>query len=332
DVLKQYAPEALKQAEIPVKKSEIYDPANTTDTVNTMVANIKNGKARTEDVVKCLADNQTQAMRTIKSLPQNVQKAFMETLRKEFYEPHDKALIKHLEAQTNVPWGTKVIDNKPTKVMIKIFEMSTPGKKTVFSQDRDFCPKYYDIKTEQWLEIVPAKHWKGVSDTWWKSKTGIKAELLQQAAMTRLGDEACPDYATQTLNQSTGLYEVGEPNIVKVYAGKAKLKSPIELAAMYKKKIDGPLEHQNVAESIAQLKKGVQVYDKLVKGYQKQGLLVKSPEPKFRLAMEIISWAPDDYRASTEVIKKINGLLSTETGYNDLNAFSHDLIMRLGNF
>ncbi|MDD3001746.1 MAG: hypothetical protein PHF29_08320, partial [Candidatus Riflebacteria bacterium] len=41
DVLKQYAPEALKQAEIPVKKAEIYDPANTTDTVNTMVANIK---------------------------------------------------------------------------------------------------------------------------------------------------------------------------------------------------------------------------------------------------------------------------------------------------
>ncbi len=75
----------------------------------------------------------------------------------------------------------------------------------------------------------------------------------------------------------------------------------------------------------------MQVYDKLVKGYQKQGLLVKSPEPKFRLAMEIISWAPDDYRASTEVIKKINGLLSTETGYKDLNAFSHDLIMRLAN-
>lgn len=68
--------------------------------------------------------------------------------------------------------------------------------------------------------------------------------------MTRLGDEACPDYATQTLNQSTGLYEVAEPNIVKVYAGKAKL----------------------------------------------------------------------------------NNLLSTETGFSDVNAFSHDLIMRLGNF
>lgn len=155
---------------------------------------------------------------------------------------------------------------------------------------------------------------------------------IPEARQPKTPNEACPDYATQTLNQSTGLYEVAEPNIVKVYAGKAKLKSPIELAVMYKKKIDGPLEHNNVAESIAQLKKGVQVYDKLVKGYQKQGLLVKSPEPKFRLAMEIISWAPDDYRATTDVIQKLNNLLSTETGFSDVNAFSHDLIMRLGNF
>ncbi|NCB37628.1 MAG: hypothetical protein EOM80_02560 [Erysipelotrichia bacterium] len=332
DVLKQYGKDALIAEDIPLKKTELYDPHGTTDVVNDMSANIKNGKADPDDVVKCLADNKTQAMRTIKNLPEPVQKAFMNTLRKEFYEPHDRALIKHLEAQTNVPWGTKIIDGKPAKTLIKVFETSTPGKKTVFSQDRDFCPKYYDVKTQQWLEIIPDRHWKGVSNSWWKNKTGFEAEKLQQAAMTRLGDEACPDYASQRLNTSTGLYEVVEPNIIKVYEGKATLKSPVELAAMYKNKIEGPLKHGNQAESIAQLKKGVQVYDKLIKGYKKQGLLVNSPEPQFKLAMEMISWAPDDFKATPEVISRLNKLLAENTGFNDFQSFGLELVVRLGRF
>jgi len=332
DVLKEYGKNALIAEEIPVKKTATYDPTETTEVIKGMVNRIKDGKAEPDDVIACLSDNKNQAMRTIKNLPESVQRSFMKTLRKEFYEPHDRALIKHLEAQTNVPWGTRMIDGKPTKTMIRIFETSTPGKKTVFSQDRDFCPKYYDVKTDKWLEITPDRHWKGVSDSWWKKRTGIEAEKLQQAAMTRLGDEACPDYASQRLNTSTGLYEIVEPNIVKVYAGKAKLKSPVELAAMYKNKIEGPLKFDNQAESIAQLKKCVQVYDKLIKGYKKQGLLVNDPEPKVRLAMEMVSWAPDDFQATPEVIGKFNQVLSENTGFKDFLNFGQELVIRLGRF
>jgi len=240
DVLKEYAKDVLAAEEIPLKKSSDgpYEPGNTTEVVDTMVKNIKNGMADADDVVRCLADNKTQAMRTIKSMPENVQNAFMKTLRQEFYEPHDRALIKHLEATAEVWLGKKYADGKGVKPKIRIDEMTTPSKKTAFSQDRDFCPKFFNEKTGQWEEISSTRHWKSASDSWWKKKTGHDAEALQQAAMTRLGGEACSDYATQHLNVTKGLFEVSDPHIVKVYAGEGRLKSPIELAAMYKNKIE----------------------------------------------------------------------------------------------
>lgn len=326
----QKAKEMLDSNDIPVKTGSVYDPDNTTPVVNEMVANIKNGQARSEDVIRCLADNKTQAMRTIKNLPENVQNAFMKTLREKFYKPHDTALIKHLETQTNVAWATRTVDGKIVKPEIRIFEASTPGKKTVFSQDRDFCPKYFDQKSQQWLEITPVKKWKEVSDSWWKNKTGFAAENLQQAAMTRLGDEACPDYATQQWNASTNRFDVIEPNIVKVYAGEGRLKSPVELAAMYKNKIDGPLKHGNQAESIAQLKKGIQVYDKVLKSYKKQGFRVNQPGDEFRLGMEILSWAPDDYQANPEVITRLNKILAESTGISSFQEFGRELVVRMG--
>mgnify|MGYP000847421868 CR=1 FL=1 len=332
EVLNQRAKEILDSNDIPIKTGSVYDQNNTTPVVNEMVANIRNGRARSEDVVRCLADNKTQAMRTIKNLPENVQNAFMKTLREDFYNPHDTSLIKHLEAQTNVPWAAKTIDGKTVKPEIRIFETSTPGKKTAFSQDRDFCPKYFDQKSQQWLEITPVKKWKEASDKWWKNKTGFDAENLQQAAMTRLGDEACPDYATQQWNASTNRFDVIEPNIVKVYAGEGRLKSPVELAAMYKNKIDGPLKHGNQAESIAQLKKGIQVYDKVLKSYKKQGFRVNQPTDEFRLGMEILSWAPDDYQANPEVIVRLNKILAESTGISSFQEFGRELVIKMGQF
>lgn len=334
DVLKEYAKDVLAAEDIPLKKSSDgpYEPGNTTEVVDSMVKNIKNGMADADDVVRCLADNKTQAMRTIKSMPENVQNAFMKTLRQEFYEPHDRALIKHLEATAEVWLGKKYADGKGAKPKIRIDEMTTPSKKTAFSQDRDFCPKFFNEKTGQWEEISSTRHWKSASDSWWKKKTGHDAEALQQAAMTRLGGEACSDYATQHLNVTKGLFEVSDPHIVKVYAGDGRLKSPIELAAMYKNKIEGPLKFNNQAECIAQLKKGIQVYDKVYKSYQKQGYRVDTPPDSFKLAMEIMSWAPDDYRASPEVIGKLNRILSDSTGYADFFDFSRDLVVRMGQF
>lgn len=331
DVLKRYAKELLKARKIPLKPTEPYSADAMPKVVQKMIGNIKNGYAQAEDVLACLKDQKTQAMRTLKNAPVNVQQAFMKTLRKTYYKPHDRALIKHLKGQTKVPWAAKTVNGKLVETKFRIVETSTPGKKTIFSQDRDYCPQYFDSKTGQWLEVTPERHWKSTSKSWWNQNAkGFDPDQLQQAGMSRLGDEAAPDYATQRLNQHTGLQEVVTANIIDVANGKATLKSPIELAAMYKNKIEGPLKFGNMAECIAQTKKGVQLYDKVIKGYQKQNLRVSNPETQFKLAMEIISYAPDDFQATPDAINNLSNILKTETGFNNIAEFGRELVIRIG--
>ena len=290
-------------------------------TVKALVDNAKNGAATLDDVINCLKDTEYNTMRSLKNAPKNIQKLFTKTYREKLLKPHDQHIIKHLQKQTDVPWGTKIVEGKPTKALIKIFETSGSD----FSQDRDYVPKYLD-QHGNWREIKTSA-WLSESNSWWKKETGFDAETLQQMGMTKNGSEAFSGYATEGYSSKTGKYETFDPHMKKVYEGKAKLKDGIGYGACIMNKIKGA---NCSAEAIAQLKKSIISYEKVEKSHIKQGYNVPKKELEVSLAMEAIKLAPDDHMATPEVIGKINGLLSEHTGFTDYMNFAKELQIMCG--
>ncbi len=316
DVQKQFMVDEYKRKNIPVKQNRTFVIDELPSTVKALVNNAKNGAASLDDVIKCLKDTEYNTMRSLKNAPKSIQKLFTKTYKEKLLKPHDQHIIKHLQKQTDVPWGTKIIDGKPTKALIKIFETSGSD----FSQDRDYVPKYLD-QHGNWREIKTSA-WLSESNGWWKKNTGFDAETLQQMGMTKNGSEAFSGYATEGYNSKTGKYETFDPHMKKVYEGKAKLKDGIGYGACTMNKVKGA---NCPAEAIAQLKKGVISYEKVEKSHIKQGYNVPKKDLKVSLAMEAIKLAPDDHMATPEVIGKINGLLSEHTGFTDYMDFAREL-------
>ncbi|MDQ7823310.1 MAG: hypothetical protein RDV48_10985 [Candidatus Eremiobacteraeota bacterium] len=269
-----------------------------------------------------------QKVRTLKEGPEYLQKAYNETLKKEFYDKHDSDLKNW--ARDNVP-GMK-------DKTLRVDDFRTPGsKESSVNTDRDYRLQYYNSADGKWYE-VPLKNWEQHSRQWYKDR-GLDADGLNQMPTDRHHNESSTDYATEHIDPATGKKVATETDadtgqqkspIQDVKDGKAALKDPEDLGRMYHTKV---LEAKTPPEKIAQLQKSVSTLQKLANAYKKMGYNVKDVPPRLKKAMELLvdgdgKKVPgaDDYsnlNATPEKIAEFNRKLN-EAGYRDIDAAAKD--------
>jgi hypothetical protein len=271
-----------------------------------------------------------QKVRTLKNhAPMDVQLAFERT-RSGIQKAHDADLIAWISKTKGIP---------PQN--IKIDDFRTPGAQGFsLNTDRDYRVvvrggKGADGK-DMWIELN-TKDWANKSKEFFgkhsDKPTGMSdddwARKCQQMPTDKYHIEASPDYSDQAIDTRTGRKITVEPNIMKVKAGKGKLIDPDALGNMYHEKVNASIRDNNIPESYAQAKKGVESLKKVRKGYQKQGLDVGEIPDNIKKGMEIVEKAPVDDTATPARLENINKQLQSH-GFRDLNDFSQKMSGQFG--
>ncbi len=296
-----------------------YSEAELPDIITRMEANSKNGVARPEDVLAILSDTDVNASRTMKGAPERLQRIY-DRGRRAIYKEHDQHLIAEISKIKNDAWCDRAPDGRLMPPEFRIHETSGSS----LSQDRDFGIQY--MKQGEWFEVTDS-YWKKLSDDWWFKRTGKTAEQNNQMGMTRHGEEASLDYATQKF--INGRLKKVTPNMNKVYKGETILIDSISLSSMW---INKTKNANCKAEAIAQIKKLLTSHDKIVNSYKKQGVEVPKTTTRMDALMGFMRMAADDMRATPEYIGKLEGILSKYTDCASIEEAGRALSLHMGNF
>lgn len=264
-------------------------------------------------------------VRTLKNNAPDWLKKIFDDSRNEIYKQHDTQLKKYISETYKID-----PDN------IKIDDFRTPGTDGSYNlnTDRDYRV-LRKVKTqdgqEVWIELQ-RKNWidksyetfgeltgkpYGISDKEW-------AEKHLQRATDRFDAEASKDYSDHVYNADTGEISKGEPNIVKVKHGEGTLYDAEGLGKMYENKVKNALEPGTVPEAYAQAQKAVESLKKVKQSYTDQNLEVQPTSENLNKAMEVISKAKTDARATPQEIESLNNQLK-KLGYKDVGEVSKDI-------
>ncbi|MFT3845595.1 MAG: hypothetical protein QM725_11110 [Lacibacter sp.] len=264
-------------------------------------------------------------VRTLKnSAPDWLKKVFDDS-RSEIYKKHDTELKKYVADTYKI---------NPDDIKIDDFRTPGAGGSYNLNTDRDYRV-LRKVKTadgqEIWIELQ-RKNWidksyetfgeltgkpYGLSDKEW-------AERHLQRATDRFDAEAGKDYSDHIYNADTGELIKGEPNIVKVKHGEGTLYDAEGIGKMYQNKVMNALEPGTVPEAYAQAQKAVDSLKKVKESYAGQNFEVSPTSEKLNKAMEIISGAKTDVRATPGEVETLNNQLQ-KLGYKDVGEVSKDI-------
>ena len=264
-------------------------------------------------------------VRTLKNNAPDWLKKIFDDSRNEIYTQHDTALKKYISDTYKIN-----PDN------IKIDDFRTPGTEGSYNlnTDRDFRV-LRKVKTQDgqeiWIELQ-RKNWIDKSYETFGDLTGKPygispkewAEKHLQRATDRFDEEASKDYSDHVYNADTGEISKGDPNIVKVKHGEGTLYDAEGLGKMYENKVKNALEPGTVPEAYAQAQKAVDSLQKVKQSYTDQDLNVPPTSDKLKNAMDVISGAKTDVRATPQEIEALNNKLQ-HLGYKDVGEVSKDI-------
>jgi hypothetical protein len=303
-------------------------PKEATGTVDRVKNAIKKDSAGREyvdkkTVVEIMQD--PQKVRTLKNhAPLEVQLAFERT-RSGIQKAHDQDLIAWISKNEGIP---------PQN--IKIDDFRTPGAQGFsLNTDRDYRVVVRKGKgpngKDMWIELS-TKKWANQSKEIWAKHSDkphdVSAEdwarKTQQMPTDKYHIEASPDYSDQAIDFKTGEIVNVEPNILKVKRGEAKLLDPDALGNMYHEKVNASIRDNNIPESYAQCKKGVESLNHVRHGYEKQGLQINKLPENIQKGMEVIKKVPVDDTATPERLEFVQKQLEA-LNFKDVNDFSTKL-------
>jgi len=322
------------------------------ESTNKHIITTKGGKKMMDLDEAMKLQQDTRTMRTLKNGKPaevgEVRVALHNTL-KDVKKMHDADVIQKFKA-----------DNPRLKTAeMRIEDISTRGKTTEFSTDRDYRLVYKDAKGN-WKE-VPKEQWQHHSRESFAEVTAYspdkfraslsaadkarfdkmtrtdQLDFYQQKSNWKATDkahiEASRDYSDQHVDLLTGKRRQlsnDEINILKVYDGKAKLIDPESHGQMYHSKVVAEVNAGNKPEAFVQSKKGIEAVEHIRGGYGKQNLKIGQLDPKLQQGMTLV-------KENAEVIGRGNTAKMAEVekglkdlGFKDINDFSDKVSSQIG--
>jgi hypothetical protein len=237
-------------------------------------------------------------------------------------------------------------------VEMQVEEISTRGKTTEFSTDRDYRLVYKDKNGQ--LREVPKEQWQHLSQESFAEVTSYnpnqfraslstaekarfdqmsrseQLDFYQQKSNWKATDkahiEASPDYSDQSVDLKTGKRKQlkgKEINIINVYDGYAKLNDPVAHGQMYHAKVKAELNAGNKCEAFVQSKKGVEALEHCREGYGKQNIKYGKLPPNLKEGMKLIKDNAEGIgRGDTARMAKVEKGLK-DLDFKDLDDFSN---------
>jgi len=343
---KGYDPAFKTVKGIPKTPPEVMQKINST---RKHIVVTKDGKTLMDLDEALKLQQDTRAMRALKSgEAPDIRKALGNTL-KDVKKMHDADVIQKFKA------GNPRLKDAE----IRIEDISTRGKTTDFSTDRDYRMVYKN-KKDNWVE-VPKEQWQHHSQESFAEvtvynpnkfraslSTAEKArfdkmarteqlDFHQQKSNWKATDkahiEASRDYSDQHVDLKTGTRRQlpeDEINILNVYRGKAKLIDPEAHGQMYHSKVVAELNAGNKPEAFVQAKKGGEALEHIRVGYEKQKLNIRKLNPKLQKGIELVkenaeSIGRGNTRLMTEIEEKLKDL-----GFQNINDFSYKVSSQIG--